>query len=504
MAADAERVVWQAAAGLLAGKYAPLPMRASTDGTARMGGVYFCASFSTPTNHSHARVLSSAFVYRMLTELCPFSKASLGQASEKADARDRFAFFSDIQAAGPDWDAAAPKGDVFLAREYLAALESSPPPGLRLGYLVFYHGEEPAGVALLQWHRFDGREQLRELTVHPGAARVWESVLARCKRQVADRIQGEVLVCGNPLLTGEHGFYFSQQYFSVERATSLLLSALKTVAQRYSPHVAAVVIKDLYPDRAAEHAILTEAQYTAFSVQPNMILALPYGSFEEYLAAMTTKYRTRAKRAFKKAADLERRRLGLREIQQALPQLHALYTSVAQRSGFHWVSLDDGYLPALQHHLPENFHLIGWYRQGQLVGFHTAIENGCELEAHFLGYEESANTAHQLYLNMLYDLVRLGIEGGFERVVLGRTALEIKSSVGASPQDLRIYLRLQHPWLRRLCSPLLHYLMPEERWVERHPFKEFHTMTHASSANGNPLVKTEESQQLDLSHRGRP
>ncbi len=407
----------------------------------------------------------------MLTDLCPFTRLQADRVAVPLDTRDRFAFFPSLQAASVDWDAAAPPDDVFLSRAYLAALEDSPPPGLRLGYLVFYHGDVPAGVALLQWMRFEGRAQLRYWEDKASNGNLGARLWTQGRRVVASCISGDVLVCGNLLMTGGHGFYFSPQYLPLERATALLIRALEVMAQGTYPRVSATLVKDVHPACNTECQSLAQAQYTAFSIQPNMTLALPYRSWEDYLAAMVTKYRTRAKRAFKKAAGLERRRLTLLEIQQAQPLLHALYTSVAQHSGFHWVTINETYLLALQRHLGERFHLIGWYRGNQLVGFHTAIENNTELEAHFLGYEEAANTTHQLYLNMLYDLVRMGIERGCSRVVFGRTALEIKSSVGAQPQDLPIYLRLQSPLWRRFCYPLLRYLNPAEPWVPRHPFK---------------------------------
>ncbi len=412
----------------------------------------------------------------MLTELCPFARTS--RCVEPKDTEKNYVFFPTMDAAAADWDAAAPADNVFLSRRYLTVLEACLPPGMRLGYVVFYRGNEPIGVALLQRANFEGRTHLRELTT--GAAGWLQRLSLPFKRQMADCMQGQVVVCGNLLLTGEHGFYFKDGAIALDEATALLLNALEDAARRWRP--AAALLKDVSPERASLKTALLRAEYASFRVQPNMVLPLSFRSFDEYLAAMNTKYRTRAKRAFKKAAPLERRRLSLREAQQAQTHLHALYTSVAERSGFHWVDLHEDYLLALQYHLRDAFHCIGWYREGQLVGFHTAIENGATLEAHFLGYEEAVNAEYQLYLNMLYDLVRLGIERGCERVVFGRTALEIKSSVGARPEECDLYLRMQHPFARRVCAPLLRYLTPEERWVQRHPFKQEYPENKPTSA----------------------
>ncbi|MCS7036248.1 MAG: GNAT family N-acetyltransferase [Saprospiraceae bacterium] len=404
----------------------------------------------------------------MLTELCPLARVS--RCVTPAALEEHYAFFPTIEMAAADWEAAAPTDNIFLSRCYLKALEECPPPGMRASYVVFYRENTPIGVAVLQQIAFDGRTHLRDLTTSAGSKSWLRYVLPPVKRWIANCVRGQVMVCGHLLLTGQHGFYFDPRAIGPYQAILLLLRALEEAAQRRRP--AAVLIKDVPPAYKVQGTALSQAAYTPFRVQPNMVLPLPYPTFEDYLAAMTTKYRTRAKRAFKKAAPLAQRHLSLREVQQAQQQLHALYAAVARRSGFHWVGLHENYLLALKRHLGDAFHIVGWYRDGVLVGFHTAIENGPVMEAHFLGYNEAVNAECQLYLNMLYDLVRLGIERGSERVVFGRTALEIKSSVGAQPQALDLYLRLQHPIGRRLCAPLLNYLTPREHWLQRHPFKQ--------------------------------
>ncbi len=393
----------------------------------------------------------------------------------------RFAFYPNVQAAGVDWDVAAPTEDLFLSRRYLALLERHASSGLHLEYAVFYQNDTPVGVALFQRAYFEGRKHLREPSAGARLGQVWRHTVLLAKRYLTHVVRGDVLVCGNLLLSGEHGFHFNERALASEQATVLLLSALEDRAIRWRAD--AVLVKDLLPTRfSARHQFFKRA-YTEFKVQPNMVLSLPFKTFDEYLSSMTTKYRTRAKRAFKKAEGLECRPLSADEILLTLPQLRALFRSVVRRSTFHWIDLDVAYFEAIQREFPDRFWLFGWYKKQQLVGFHTAFGNGTELEAHFLGYEEAANAEHQLYLNMLYHLVRLGIEAGYKRIVFGRTALEIKSSVGAVPQTLYNYLLPRTPWLRYTSCVLMPYLIPEEQWTPRHPFKR-DTTAHSFKTSG--------------------
>jgi hypothetical protein len=68
-------------------------------------------------------------------------------------------------------------------------------------------------------------------------------------------------------------------------------------------------------------------------------------------------------------------------------------------------------------------------------------------------------------------MVREGIESGAHEIVFARTALEIKSSVGAVPQQLNCYVKHQNSILNRFTNTAMDYLKPEEAWVQRHPFK---------------------------------
>jgi hypothetical protein len=77
-----------------------------------------------------------------------------------------------------------------------------------------------------------------------------------------------------------------------------------------------------------------------------------------------------------------------------------------------------------------------------------------------------------LYLNMLYDMVTYSINKKFKKVVFARTALEIKSSIGATP--LKMYGLMQHSnkLINKKLDRMFDLLEPKTEWQQRHPFKE--------------------------------
>jgi predicted N-acyltransferase len=392
-----------------------------------------------------------------------------------ANPTTRYAFFRSIEAAGQDWDAAAPPHDVFLQRAYLSILESNPPVGMRFGYLVFYKNENPVGVALCQIKYFKGDDNIADLNVPRKDPCFFGGLAQWFKRWVAGMAAADILICGNMLLTGEHGYYFDYQRIQPTEAIDVLEKALDQVVEtmaREGVKMPVILVKDIAPSQHAQGGFLVEKGFTEFDIQPNMVLQLPFGNFDGYLAAMSTKYRTRAKRALKKRDGIECRELSLADIQRELPTIYRLYRDIARNAGFNMVDLNEYYLLALKRDLGSHFKMFGYYSNGQMLAFYTTIHNHGELEAHFLGYEKSLNHEYQLYLNILYDIVRIGLETDCEHIVFARTALEIKSSVGAEAQQLWCYLRHQNHVANKFTGTILEYLKPVEEWQPRHPFKD--------------------------------
>ncbi len=409
--------------------------------------------------------------------MCAISASVQIAGPAAATKKLRYSFFRSIEAAGGDWDIAAPAHDLFLQRKYLSIVEANPPHGMRFGYLVFYKDDTPVGVALCQIKYFKGDDNIADLDVVQTKDPCFFNGLAQWfKRWVAGKAAADILICGNMLLTGEHGYYFDYQKIDPIAAVEILENALAEVVDimgREGVKMPVILVKDVAPEQRNQGRELMKNGFVEFDIQPNMVLHLTYPDFDGYLAAMSTKYRTRAKRAFKKLdGGVEKRELTLVEIQRELPRIYALYKEVAKNAGFNMVDLNEHYLLALKRDLGEHFKLFAYYLDGRIEAFYTVIKNGDELEAHFLGYDKAHNHDRQLYLNILYDIVRYGLDSKCHSIVFARTALEIKSSVGAVAHDLYCYLRHQNSIANKFTGTILDYLKPVEEWQPRHPFKE--------------------------------
>jgi hypothetical protein len=68
-------------------------------------------------------------------------------------------------------------------------------------------------------------------------------------------------------------------------------------------------------------------------------------------------------------------------------------------------------------------------------------------------------------------MIGFSINKGYSRIIFARTALEIKSSVGARPEDMFGMMQHSNPFINRFVSRFFSYFEPKMEWKERNPFK---------------------------------
>ncbi len=386
-----------------------------------------------------------------------------------------FQLFSSVEELPSDWKLAAPSDNIFLHQPYLTALEASPPSGMRFSYLIFYQNQAPIGVAYCQISPFSVGESIQsdeEKEKYPCLIRAF----GRIVRNLVAGKNRNLLVCGNLLLTGEHGYHFPA---NIDKATAfdLLEEALIiTQAELESTqiNIDGIFIKDIGSEHRAPVQVLRDRKFSEFTFHPNMVLNVRenWSSFEDYMADISSKYKVRARKAFKSLEGIEKRRLTESEIFSHQPRMFELYKSVVDNQDFNMVALNESYLPNLKRQLGSQFNVFGYFLDGRLIGYYTTIENIEELEAHFLGFEQGLNRDLHIYHNMLFDILKMGIELRVKRIVYARTAMEIKSTLGAEAHEMLCYIKASNRLTNKVLPPIVDYLKPSSDWVARNPFKD--------------------------------
>lgn len=384
--------------------------------------------------------------------------------------------FRTIQECREDWAFVSPKHNIFLQPDYLETLEQCPPQGMSFRYAILEDQGVPFGIVYTQILYFQGGESIRFQT-KSGTHRCLFDLFGQYIRSlVARQVAFSTLVCGNLMLSGEHGYFLGEANHAAGHILEKAIRAIRDELHKEGNPVSVILLKDFEDQAPLLSKRLTPLGYHPFHILPSMIMALApeWRTFDDYLEALSSKYRVRAKKARKILnGRVHLRRLDFEELDRLSERMHFLYQQVVDDSGFNVIHLSTGYFSSLARHLVDDIIITGYFEQEELVGFTSAIRNGNgELEAHFLGYERERNPGLKLYLNMLLDLTETGIQLRCNRIILARTAEEIKSSIGAVPVPLLLFIRHRSHFANRFIKPLLDYLNPEEEIVLRHPFRQ--------------------------------
>ena len=361
--------------------------------------------------------------------------------------------------------------DVFLQKNYLSALEQASPSNIQFYYIGVFDNEALIGIAIVQRVQLYLKDMFRISKVS-----CFKDFL---KDLVSKIIKGNILVVGNLMHTGQHGIYFQQNKVSFVSYLNLIYDALMALKRDIKVSdkktIRAIIFKDYFFDDPIhlEKNFFNLKKLQKVIVQPNMVLSVnPYWySFNHYFLSLNKKYKARYKRARKKLENIISKELHLKAILEHQNALYNLYLNVSNNAAFNTFILPKNHFYNLKLELGDNFRVFGYYLENELVGFYTLILNNNQLETYFLGYDEEHQYPNQLYLNMLYDMLYFGIENKFTRIVYARTAMEIKSSVGAKSKEMMVYIKHTNVILNAILKQLFKFMNPKQQWEERHPFK---------------------------------
>lgn len=376
-----------------------------------------------------------------------------------------FKIYSSYLELPTSWDSLATK-NIFLTKHYFEILEKSAPTNMECHYIGLFHKEELIGIALSQ---FIDANQLISFGDRDKCVKTF------IRNFFFKNFSSRVLFVGNNMLTGQNAFSFSDTIDkklaveTIKKATEELKIHYKNIGKKV--HLTTFKDFDISDLDLFENNQFKD--FFRFTIQQNMIFEIPHTwkSNDDYIASLSKKYRDQYKRSHHRAIGINKRKLNLEEIINLEETIYELYFHVAQNAPFNTFFLAKNHFRVFKEILKDKFLFYGYFLDEKLIGFNTLIKNGDTIDTYFLGYDNVIQKEKMLYLNMLYDMIAYSINKGYREIVFARTALEIKSSVGAKPENMFGLIEHSNKLLNNNMSRIFKYLEPEASWKERNPFK---------------------------------
>ncbi len=376
-----------------------------------------------------------------------------------------FQIYSSTENLPFEWDNLASK-NIFLTKDYLSILEKAAPINMVCHFIGIFKEEDLVGISLSQYINLSNVNSLGDRD---------HCFKTMVKNFLFKKFISNVLIIGNNMLTGQNCFSFSNS-ITTKDGLIQLNHATKSLIEQFKKQkikINLTVYKDFKVTDCNAFKIPEFKAYYHFNTQPNMIFNIreKWHSIDDYIGDLNKKYRDQYKRARKKVEGLEKRKMSLDEITKYHPKINELYLNVAQNAPFNTFYLCENHFEVFKDKLHDNFLFYGYFLNKELIGFNTLIKNGKDIDTYFLGYDETYQREKMLYLNMLYDMIGYSIKKNYKRIIFARTALEIKSSVGAIPIEMNGLIRHENYFLNLLMPKSFAYFEPKTDWNERNPFK---------------------------------
>jgi predicted N-acyltransferase len=378
-------------------------------------------------------------------------------------------FFSSIDEISVDlWSALNCEKNLYFSRNFLKSIEKNHPE-IRFFYSILLDkNKQPkafASIQIIDFYIETVQYELQNL-----------SEKLKCFGQklhlLPDKKPLKLLICGNTFVSGEHGIFIERNADKKAILKKLAKEILQFTNTDKKLTIDAFLLKDFTNESLFISDELKDFNYHPFSIEPNMVLNINenWENFDAYLASMKTKFRVKAKKAIQLSSTLHIEDVTTENIETQLPKMTALYKKVATKASFNLSDFNLATYKGFKEHFGDQYVLKTYWFQDEIVGFMSGIINENSLDAHFVGIDYELNRAHAIYQRMLYDYIAIAIEKNLKTINFGRTASEIKSSVGATPQDLTVYLRHKKSITNRILKLFLQRVQPTT-FHQKFPFK---------------------------------
>ncbi len=372
------------------------------------------------------------------------------------------------------WNQLVPESNPFMLYGQLRLIEESQKHNMQFKYAFIKNQDLTVGIVYFQVVRFTGNDLLNYFPESPaGFKKYLYGFIKYISKLLVSRINVKLLVSGNVFMTGENGFYFQHSLSKKERSF-LLLKAIDEVAKT-DDKIKGILIPDLYQPKSDFDKGFVENGFNEITVEADMGIKLKpeWKSFDDYLNALSSKYRVRAKKVIALCNEngVIKKELTESDIEKYEDKLFELYQDVMSRAEFKLATLEKDYFRMQKKSLPYTYRVFSYFKDDEMIGFISLYQFGKKMEVHYTGMNPEKCKPIHLYQHMLYDMISFGIVNAVEKLHFGRTAPEIKSTIGAVPSPMYGYLKHFNPFLNFfLVRTFTSNLKPKD-YVIRNPFK---------------------------------
>lgn len=212
-----------------------------------------------------------------------------------------------------------------------------------------------------------------------------------------------------------------------------------------------------------------------FQAEPFMVLELDekWKNLEDYKQAMHSKYRVRVNKALNCSSHLQATWSGGNELSEtAINDMARLLSATLARKTLALPPDLKGLIKGFCKEYGDRYQTVFLRDEnGSCVGFLSCVTAANQVFAMHIGYRAEFARDWHLYQRLMLELIGRYIQTGLRKLQLGRTATEIKSTLGAVPLDNSILVYTKSIFLLFILKTYKRFFFKPKTYQLREPFR---------------------------------
>lgn len=292
-------------------------------------------------------------------------------------------------------------------------------------------------------------------------------VAAAVRRAWPGFLRVKVLLGGLPVSLGA-----SALRVRAREDTGAVLAAVARAADEVAAELGAplVAFKEFAPRELEVADALAPHGYFRAESLPACTLELPWDGVDGWLAAMRAGYRRQVRSALAARAAGALRVRTLEGLGDARDRIFALYGEVIERARYRLERLNREWFERVEAAFGPALRTILVEREGSLLAAAILLSGPRTCRFLLVGMDYARARHHQVYPNLVIEVVSEGLRAGAERIELGQTSYAMKGRLGGLPSSRAMYLRHRSPAVHAVLSAARTTLFPR---VEPEPRRVF-------------------------------
>ena len=281
-----------------------------------------------------------------------------------------------------------------------------------------------------------------------------------------------ILILGNIIRNNKPYLFYDEDALDKSEALKHIAEISEELAKKTCSSV--VIIKDV-EITDDKFKTLTSNGYIHPLPDMGMVMTIKdyWKNLDDYITELRRKYAARARKIRNNFTGFDIKNLELKDIEIAQPRLYQLFLEVVNKQGFYLTLPSPTLFAAFKKNSDESFQVEGIFYEDELVGFYSYFITEKELEVFYIGFDPLLNLETSLYFNILFLVLEKAIKLKKEKLILGRTSLDAKASMGAEIIHYPYLIKIKNlpsfaiQWFIEYFTSL-----ENNHWKERNPFIE--------------------------------